>query len=817
MININMSVNISKQNILKKEITIKTINKYNNSKSTDKKTNSKEIRYKNYSSLLNNNNNHKLPSIITKVNLRSSTITNETKIKNVKISTLKNLHHISSNIDNNVDQSNNKLSIIKEQNLITKFHSRNLDFLKKLSEKTKKNKEEKKQQQEELVKPLQNPIERLNSLKKSYRFNLQHLPFEHKRLELAIDEKTEAKYITDDTFYYYELIHGGNNSEIIEECLKRRGQWKEYDKSNDGNNYNNQQLKKNINNNSNSKFSVTEANNSCDKNNTNMLPYNNNSNNENSSFPNLIWAHSSCHIDFTEFSKYRPGHVKKMTNHFENHKEISNKLNLFINMMSYCESNNLDLFSIFPLTFPLRYDSKEYLNSITDFAQIFANINKYISDGPLDYKYRDLFNLDFKGRVGYKTSLHIPRNHFDGRNLWLIKAIDLNRGRCIKISDNINGIKNIIQNFYKGMKRNFDDNEKNEINKCDNINDIVFDKNDSKGLLLPSIPNNHQHIQNTKQSLIQRTSSENNLIPFKKNTKKKDLQSKINSQINNSTTPNAKQINSNRIINKTKSIQNQSKLIISNNNSNGNYSNLRKLLQEQKTYQSGTVIIQKYIEKPLCYKGRKCDMRLWVLLTWDFNVYLFKEGHFKATSIPYDLDSNNSYVHLTNYSVQKYNKDFEKFECGNEISFTDFEISVYNRISVKKDLLPKIKDIILYTMKSAKNKINKLERKICFEIFGYDFMFDVNFQPYLLEINTNPGLEISSPLIAMLIPRLIDDAFKLTIDKVFLLSHNNLERMRKNPFKVGGYDDDENMFELLGNIMYDENLFNKNSEPNNYN
>ena len=104
-------------------------------------------------------------------------------------------------------------------------------------------------------------------------------------------------------------------------------------------------------------------------------------------------------------------------------------------------------------------------------------------------------------------------------------------------------------------------------------------------------------------------------------------------------------------------------------------------------------------------------------------------------------------------------------------------------------------------MKSVAGKINKNERKICFEIFGYDFMFDEEFNPYLLEVNTNPGLEISSPLINMLIPRMLDDAFKLTIDKIFVLNQNNSEKMKENPYKVDGYTDDENMWELLCNII----------------
>ena len=75
--------------------------------------------------------------------------------------------------------------------------------------------------------------------------------------------------------------------------------------------------------------------------------------------------------------------------------------------------------------------------------------------------------------------------------------------------------------------------------------------------------------------------------------------------------------------------------------------------------------------------------------------------------------------------------------------------------------------IISISANSVKGKINLSKRTNCFEIFGYDFIIDENFQPFLLEINTNPGFEFSSPLIKMLLPRLIDDAFKLTIDRDF--------------------------------------------------
>ncbi len=54
-----------------------------------------------------------------------------------------------------------------------------------------------------------------------------------------------------------------------------------------------------------------------------------------------------------------------------------------------------------------------------------------------------------------------------------------------------------------------------------------------------------------------------------------------------------------------------------------------------------------------------------------------------------------------------------------------------------------------------------------FEIFGYDFMIDDMFQLQLIECNTNPCLEVCCPLLARIIPNLLDSAFKIAIDPLF--------------------------------------------------
>jgi len=679
---------------------------------------------------------------------------------------------------NNYNNINTKLNIIKDEKEKDKekfehnAHHRNLELIKKLVERRKKLMEEKIEMHKKNQK---NSSERFDLFKKSLINNgIALIP--HKKLEPI--NINDPKNITDNTTYYYKIIHEGNNSEVIEECLKRRGNWKVFTGEENHLYYSNS--------------------NNSSLNNGSFIENNQNNTFPEVTYPNFLWSHCCSRINFEDYIRGKPGTIRRMTNHFEFQKEISNKLNLFMNMMIFCESNNLDIFSMLPMTLPMKYESELFLFNMSSFNDIFNNIEKYISDNHLEFKYRDLFQLDKKGKIGNKTFFHIPKTHYIGRNLWLVKAIDLNRGRCIKISDNIKEIKNIIKNFYIGVKKQFDkkgeyhnndtikennkedENNNNEKEENKNENNEISHNLIKRKLNLPELTKN---ADNVAKSQINTMSNNIKIISTKdlknnlKTKKKIDIKKEHSKKKNFSQSP--KNIREN-IINTYKQFK-----LYSNN---------------PKTYQNSSVILQKYIEKPLLYKGRKCDMRLWVMLTWDFNVYLFKEGHFKATSVPFDINSQNAFVHLTNYSVQKYNENFAKFETGNEISFTDFEISKNNIISVKNDLLPKIKEIIIYTMKCARHKINKFERKLCFEIFGYDFMFDEDYKPYLLEINTNPGLEISSPLIEMLIPRLIDDAFKITIDKVFLISQNNIEKMKNNPLKVGGYDDNENMWEFLGNV-----------------
>jgi hypothetical protein len=452
-------------------------------------------------------------------------------------------------------------------------------------------------------------------------------------------------------------------------------------------------------------------------------------------------------------------------------------------MIEYAETQDINIFNYTPFTILFDYNKANFFNKITKFEYLFKNINDYIV--PLydinERKYRKdkdrIYScfFPFKEKIGTKTAVNIPETHIiknkinryenvnDGvnieknnkvkNNFWLIKAPNLNRGRCIKVLNNLSDIKRSIREFSMGIKLGY--------------------LNDQKNSLYESLESYYFSNEETKKFISNNYSS------------------------NNSDTNSLEDLNFHNLALKLKSKE------ISSN------------------YRSNMIIVQKYIENPLLYFGRKFDIRIWALLTQDLKIYVFQEGHLKCCSINYNLNSDDTFCHITNYSFQKYNSNFGKYESGNEASFDDLqkniEINYKKNINFKNEIFPKIISIIQFVFESVKYKINPLERKYSFEIFGFDFMLDIDFVPFLIEVNTNPGLEESSPLIKMLVPRMIDDALRLTLDREFdtvydFGGNKRYSSLYESPFHVEGYSDNENLFKFVGD------LFNSpNSEGNNKN
>ena len=53
------------------------------------------------------------------------------------------------------------------------------------------------------------------------------------------------------------------------------------------------------------------------------------------------------------------------------------------------------------------------------------------------------------------------------------------------------------------------------------------------------------------------------------------------------------------------------------------------------------------------------------------------------------------------------------------------------------------------------------------KVLGYDFLIDEDFRVWLIEVNTNPYIGIPNEFIADLLPNMLDDMLRITVDPVY--------------------------------------------------
>ena len=463
---------------------------------------------------------------------------------------------------------------------------------------------------------------------------------------------------------------------------------------------------------------------------------------------NFQWKYFSNRFSFKRFVYYKNNSMKKlkMTNLFERNYELGNKKHFFINLIKYCDQCQINVFEIIPFTIIFSHNKTNFDEQF----KIFNNVYDIIKDNLKSEKnlifnklYSEVFDYDKNFLELKYTPLYIDKEFLSEYNYWIIKPSDLYQGMCIEINNNMKDIFKICKKMFQGVDKRL---------LIDNIDE----------------PNNENN-----EKLDDEENKENEIN--EKNENKENQEDEKN--------------------------ENENK----ENKENENNENIQPK-KYSTMHCSNDIIIQKYLDKPFLYNNRKFDIRCFVLVDSNFNVYYCREGHLKGSSEEYNLNNTNKFIHITNHSVQKKCNKFEKYEYGNEISYNDFKDYLLNQnISLDKfdQLILDIKNLILISMNSVKNKLMRTNNVLCFEIFGYDFIIDNNFKPWILEINNNPGLGISSPLIEKLIPRMLDDAFRLTIDKVFETKYDSScikDGKYCSKYKLDNFSDEENIFEFLCNM-----------------
>ncbi|XP_051967264.1 tubulin polyglutamylase TTLL7-like isoform X3 [Xyrauchen texanus] len=170
-------------------------------------------------------------------------------------------------------------------------------------------------------------------------------------------------------------------------------------------------------------------------------------------------------------------------------------------------------------------------------------------------------------------------------------------------------------------------------------------------------------------------------------------------------------------------------------------------------------IVQEYLDKPFLMEGYKFDLRFYILVTScdPLRVFLYNDGLVRMGTEKYNAPSesnlNQLYMHLTNYSVNKHNENFERDETVDKGSkrsigwFTEFLRT--NDYDVAK-FWGDVSELVVKTLIVAEPHALHAYRmcrpgqppgsaSVCFEVLGFDIILDRKLKPWLLEINRAPS------------------------------------------------------------------------------
>ena len=184
---------------------------------------------------------------------------------------------------------------------------------------------------------------------------------------------------------------------------------------------------------------------------------------------------------------------------------------------------------------------------------------------------------------------------------------------------------------------------------------------------------------------------------------------------------------------------------------------------------SQNLLVQRYIKTPLLVDKKKFDLRLYVLIK-GFNpieAYLCDEGLARFCTENYQVPTagnlKNMFMHLTNFNLNKNSENYvqpdEDFlEEGKDTGSKRLLSSLWETLEEDGHNVDTIQEKIKDTVRKAiismepylyhyyRKDITKNDDKIAaskvFHILGLDVLIDRKFNAWLMEVNSNPSLNI---------------------------------------------------------------------------
>lgn len=335
---------------------------------------------------------------------------------------------------------------------------------------------------------------------------------------------------------------------------------------------------------------------------------------------NLKWAQTKKGFHFERLT--RNSSFKQIYNHFPHHAEVSTKIGLFSNLFWHSEKRGFSMFNFCPITFGFNVSSQEFEQEIQEFFNVFGLFSQYFP--PEESKSSDQPSNpnDPSGQSLPQANKKLSSPH-DSFNRPYLSPLLSSPLKPIQKSPNS------LLAFGSFSKKKPVDNK----------------------LMIPAVYR-IKHSMASSQFFKQMKHS-NNLWVFKPSVMNRGRGVEVFDSIEKLRTILRRFAEEARI-----------SAIYSGNSS-------------PNCLLSHTFVVQKYIENPMLFRGRKFDIRVWVLVTHEMKVYFFREGYIRTSSEKFSLEPeniSNKFMHLTNNAVQKTGNTYGAFEQGNQVSFPSFQV-----------------------------------------------------------------------------------------------------------------------------------------------
>lgn len=193
------------------------------------------------------------------------------------------------------------------------------------------------------------------------------------------------------------------------------------------------------------------------------------------------------------------------------------------------------------------------------------------------------------------------------------------------------------------------------------------------------------------------------------------------------------------------------------------------------------VVIQEYIDRPLLLEGFKFDLRVYVLVTScdPLRIFLYHDGLVRMGTEVYESPSDENldelFMHLTNYSINKHNENFDRDDSDDSgskrsikflnewLQSIDYDVNFlwHNITDVLVKTLIVAQPHILHSYRMCRPGAPPGSESVCFELLGFDILLDRKLRPWLLEVNRSPSFGTDTKLDSEIKGGALCDSLKL--------------------------------------------------------